>query len=140
MEKDLQMLNAPIKTDPLVLVNRYDGIDLPDDRCRILIIDGLPRAQTLYDKYIDKITKNSTEYKIRITQKIEQAMGRSVRADTDYSVILLIGSDLIKFIRNDAEQVLSAQARKQIQIGMEVSSETQDEIYNNDTEITAKKH
>ncbi|WP_029508591.1 helicase C-terminal domain-containing protein [Leuconostoc fallax] len=134
------MLNAPIKTDPLVLVNRYDGIDLPDDRCRILIIDGLPRAQTLYDKYIDKITKNSTEYKIRITQKIEQAMGRSVRADTDYSVILLIGSDLIKFIRNDAEQVLSAQARKQIQIGMEVSSETQDEIYNNDTEITAKKH
>lgn len=139
LEKDLQMLNAPIKTDPLVLVNRYDGIDLPDDRCRILIIDGLPRAQTLYDKYIDKITKNSTEYKIRITQKIEQAMGRSVRADTDYSVILLIGSDLIKFIRNDAEQVLSAQARKQIQIGMEVSSETQDEIYNNDTEITAKK-
>ncbi|TQF08319.1 DEAD/DEAH box helicase, partial [Myxococcus llanfairpwllgwyngyllgogerychwyrndrobwllllantysiliogogogochensis] len=26
----------------VVLVNRYDGIDLPDDTCRILIFDGKP--------------------------------------------------------------------------------------------------
>ena len=27
----------------VVLVNKYDGVDLPDDACRVLVIDGLPR-------------------------------------------------------------------------------------------------
>ncbi|MHA0036662.1 DEAD/DEAH box helicase (plasmid) [Deinococcus sp. PESE-38] len=30
----------------VVLVNRYDGVDLPDDACRVLIIDGLPNAMS----------------------------------------------------------------------------------------------
>ena len=35
----------------IVFVNRYDGIDLPDDSCRILIFDGLPYLKT-YQKDI----------------------------------------------------------------------------------------
>ena len=35
-----------------VFVNRYDGIDLPDDACRMLVIDGLPPLKREYDKYI----------------------------------------------------------------------------------------
>jgi hypothetical protein len=27
-----------------VLVNRYDGVDLPGDACHVLVIDGLPEA------------------------------------------------------------------------------------------------
>ena len=26
----------------VVLINKYDGIDLPDDACRVLVIEGLP--------------------------------------------------------------------------------------------------
>jgi Rad3-related DNA helicase len=35
-----------VKTDPAVAVvaNRYDGIDLPEDDCRLLFIEGLPRG------------------------------------------------------------------------------------------------
>ncbi|RZL97843.1 MAG: hypothetical protein EOO88_62020, partial [Pedobacter sp.] len=35
----------------LVLVNRYDGIDLPDNDCRILVFDGKPYSQNLVDLY-----------------------------------------------------------------------------------------
>lgn len=41
-----------------VLVNKYDGIDLPDDACRILVIDGLPRLVREYDAAIYDINPN----------------------------------------------------------------------------------
>ncbi|WP_337090297.1 DEAD/DEAH box helicase family protein [Leuconostoc pseudomesenteroides] len=130
-ENILNKLKETPKPNPVVIVNRYDGVDLPDDTCRVLVIDGLPHAETLHDKYMSKVTKNSTEYKLRIAQKIEQAMGRSVRADTDFSTILMIGSDLIKFIRNDARDFLSPQAKRQIEMGIEFSSDTKSELLPN---------
>ncbi|CAK1240093.1 DEAD/DEAH box helicase family protein [Fructobacillus tropaeoli] len=138
-EEILGKLKDNPKPNPVVIVNRYDGVDLPDDECRVLIIDGLPQAETLHDKYLEKVTKNSYEYKLRISQKIEQAMGRSVRADTDYSTILLIGSDLIKFIRNDATDFLSPQADRQIRMGMEFSSDAKNELTRNHTLENALK-
>ena len=42
----------------VVFANRYDGIDLPDDSCRILILDNKPYGQTLEDKYfLQKVQK-----------------------------------------------------------------------------------
>ncbi len=34
----------------VVLVNKYDGIDLPGDACRILVLDGLPEALGILDR------------------------------------------------------------------------------------------
>jgi hypothetical protein len=34
-----------------VFVNRYDGIDLYNDLCRILVIDGLPKYDTIKEQY-----------------------------------------------------------------------------------------
>lgn len=35
----------------VALAQRYDGVDLPDDACRVLVIDGLPKGQTLVEQY-----------------------------------------------------------------------------------------
>jgi Rad3-related DNA helicase len=35
-----------------VVANRYDGIDLPDDECRLLFIEGLPRAVNLQERFL----------------------------------------------------------------------------------------
>lgn len=128
LAEGLSMIKQTPKSFPLVLMNRYDGIDLPDNECRVLILDSLPSALTLYDRYLDKVIGSGSEVKIRKAQKIEQAMGRSVRADTDYSVIILTGTDLVKFIRNDALEYLSLQAKKQIEIGMEFSTDAKEEV------------
>jgi hypothetical protein len=34
----------------VILVNKYDGIDLPEDACRILVIDGLAEIKSEYEK------------------------------------------------------------------------------------------
>lgn len=121
---------------PLVLVNRYDGIDLPDNQTRILIIDSLPNSSSLYDKYIDSIIPDGSETILRKAQKIEQGMGRSVRADTDYSVILLIGTDLIKFVRNPKNQkYFSAQTLQQIKLGIDISKDAHKETLSSNKTI-----
>jgi hypothetical protein len=44
----------------VVLLHKYDGIDLPDDACRILVIDGLPEAYSPLDR-IDAISLADSE-------------------------------------------------------------------------------
>lgn len=56
-------------------------------------------------------------------------MGRSVRGEKDYSVILLIGADLVKFIRSiKTNKYFSSQTRKQIDIGFQIAEMAKDEL------------
>ena len=41
----------------LGLMARYDGIDLPGDSCRILIVDRLPKGESLFDRFVDEVDK-----------------------------------------------------------------------------------
>jgi hypothetical protein len=42
-----------------VILNKYDGIDLPDDSYRVIIIDGLPNIAKENDKYEEEIVDSS---------------------------------------------------------------------------------
>ncbi|GEM_PF-104540 len=109
-------------SNTVVIVNRYDGIDLPDDSCRILILDSMPYSDSLTEKYEEECRSNSDLMNIKAAQKIEQGLGRSVRGEKDYSVILIIGNDLVKFMKSfHSNKFFSAQTRKQIKIGLEIS-------------------
>jgi replicative superfamily II helicase len=116
-------------SNTVVLVNRYDGIDLPDNCCRILIIDSIPYASSLTEKYEEECRSNSDQINIKIAQKIEQGLGRSVRGEKDYSVILIIGYDLVKFIKSiNSNKFFSEQTRKQIEIGIEIGKFAEEEL------------
>lgn len=77
-----------------VLVNRYDGIDLPKDACRFLVIDGLPVAKREIDKVEHAILTESSKTSAQLVQKIEQGMGRGVRSNDDYCAVFLMGRNL----------------------------------------------
>lgn len=107
----------------VVFANRYDGIDLPDNACRILILDSKPYFDSLLDRYEEDCRTDSDIMNIRIAQKVEQGLGRSVRGEKDYSIIVLVGGDLVKFVKSPiSNRYFSAQTRKQIEIGMQVAS------------------
>ena len=109
------------KDQTIVFSNRYDGIDLPDDTCRVLIIDSVPYYDSLSDRYEELCRSESEIIRIKTAQKIEQGLGRSVRGEKDFSVILIIGSDLIKYIRSISNRALfSPQTQKQIEIGFDI--------------------
>lgn len=115
--------------ETIVFANRYDGIDLPDETCRILILDGLPFFNSLADRYEENNRLGSDFSNIKIAQKIEQGLGRSVRGEKDYCLILIIGADLIKFIKSSrTKKYFSLQTQKQIEIGMEIAQMASDEI------------
>jgi len=116
-------------SNTLVVVNRYDGIDLPDDSCRLLIIDSMPYLESLTERYEQECRSNSDLTNIRVAQKIEQGLGRSVRGEKDYSVILIIGDDLVKFLKTStSNKFFSSQTRKQINIGLEISKMASEDL------------
>lgn len=78
----------------VVLINRYDGVDLPNTACRLLIIDGLPDVRRLVDKVTQGVLLGSEKINDGIIQRIEQGMGRGVRSSDDYCAVLLLGKSL----------------------------------------------
>ncbi len=81
---DSSSINAKIKTlkddnnSFFVLANRYDGIDLHGDQCRVLIMEGLALSATLYERFLKGVRPNSKIMKIILSQQIEQGIGRSI--------------------------------------------------------------
>lgn len=84
-----------------VIVNRYDGIDLPDDACRILVIDGLPNISNMDDKYEQEVVRKSKRIQREQVQRIEQGMGRGVRSHNDYCLVYLLGNQLTTVLYAD---------------------------------------
>jgi replicative superfamily II helicase len=113
----------------VVLVNRYDGIDLPDETCRILVFDSKPYSESLIDLYQEHCRPNSKATLMRTIRTVEQGMGRSVRGEKDYSVIVVVGSDLVRLVREKgSRKYLSSQMATQIEIGLEITSMAKQEI------------
>jgi replicative superfamily II helicase len=113
----------------LIIANRYDGIDLPDDACRILILDSPPYAQSLIDTWIETCRSGSDVVLTRIARTIEQGLGRAVRGERDYCVIVLLGPDLVNTVRTKKMRAFfSPQTRAQIEIGLEIAQYAKDDI------------
>lgn len=112
----------------VVINNRYDGIDLPDESCRVLIIDSMPYFEDLSDRYEERCRPNSEVINKKLAQKIEQGIGRGVRGEKDYCALLIIGADIIKFMRSVAtNKYFSAQTKKQIELGLSIAEMAREE-------------
>ena len=105
-----------------VFAQRFDGVDLPDDACRVLIIDGKPFGQSLCDTRDDAMTGAACGTRNRTVYRIEQGMGRAVRSHKDYAVVILAGEDLSTFVgRQDVQTALTDDTRSQIALSEELS-------------------
>lgn len=106
----------------VVLINKYDGVDLPGAACRILAIDGVPEAYSPLDR-IEAVTIGDTEaLTTRQIQRIEQGMGRGVRSSTDYCVVMLLGARLTQRLNSSYGYArLSPATRAQIDLSRRVA-------------------
>jgi hypothetical protein len=77
-----------------ILANRFDGIDLVDDECRLLVIKGLPRATHLQERFITNRMASSILFEDRVRTRVVQAVGRCTRSAVDYAAICVLGQEL----------------------------------------------
>ncbi|MEO6703264.1 MAG: DEAD/DEAH box helicase, partial [Jatrophihabitantaceae bacterium] len=82
----------------LTLSNRYDGIDLPDDDCRLVILDGLPAKGDLQERFLYRELGAQNVLQERIRARIAQGAGRATRNFRDYAVVIVIGDDLVSYL------------------------------------------
>lgn len=107
-----------------VLINKYDGIDLPGEACELLIIDGLPEVYGLSERLEMLFLDGTNRQLVKQIQRIEQGMGRGVRSSDDHCVVLLLGGKLTQRIHEpDADRMFSSATQAQIALGKEVSSQ-----------------
>lgn len=105
-----------------ILVNRYDGVDLNGDMCRILILDGYPAFTSSKELYTE-MRLESVKASLK-AQIIEQGLGRGVRSGSDYCAVILMGNDLLQFLGNKYNlQYFTSVTRKQLEMGLSLLDE-----------------
>lgn len=106
----------------VVFAQRYDGIDLPDDACRVLVIDGVPYGSGAVDRLDSAKPGLPGGVRNRTLNRIEQGMGRAVRSNADYAVCVLAGPELASFItRREVQDRMSPDVRIQLRLAKELA-------------------
>lgn len=115
----------------VVLINKYDGIDLPKTACEVLIIDGLPDVRSEFDKIEQIALRGSKQILKNTIQRIEQGMGRGIRSKDDHCVVFLMGNSLVQnFYQQDARTIFTEATQKQLELSQHLSSQMQNASLN----------
>ena len=120
--KTVQVLNQGSFHGPVVLANRYNGVDLPGEACRLLIIDGLPEGgMDGVDRLEQKYLSSSAYYARIVAQRVEQGIGRASRGSSDYCAVALYGKTLVEWERSrTSRKLFSRETRALLKIGERV--------------------
>lgn len=106
----------------LVLVARVDGIDLPDDACRVMLIDDLPSGYTQMERFQMEYCAMTSLGATKLASRITQAFGRINRGRKDYGVFILRGRTLNNWLSDVQNAALLPDLlQKQLLLGEQVS-------------------
>ena len=89
-----------------IVANRYDGIDLSGDDCRLLVVAGLPQSVNLQERFFISRLNTGSLLTDRILTRVAQAVGRCTRSATDYAAVVVLGEELNTFFLNQKKREL----------------------------------
>lgn len=102
----------------LMLSNRYDGIDLPDEHCRLVLLNGLPAKGDLQERFLYGELGAENVLQERIRARISQGAGRATRNSRDFSTVIVLGEDLISYLtRTDIQAAMHPDLHAEIEFG-----------------------
>lgn len=88
-----------------IMAGRFDGIDFPDDDCRLLCLDGLPRATNAQERFLMTKMSAMALFNERLQTRVLQAAGRCTRALQDRSAVFVTGHELVDYLADDRNWV-----------------------------------
>jgi hypothetical protein len=86
----------------LTLAGRYDGLDLPGDDCRFLILIDSPAALDPLERHLMSKWKLGPITRRRERIRLIQGMGRCTRSATDYAIVMWLGQSLVNVAASTA--------------------------------------
>jgi len=110
----------------LLLAARYDGMDLPGDTCRIMIIDDLPMGVGPLERFLWEFLDLSNTFRSTIASRIVQSFGRISRGMSDHGVVFITGNRLVDWLltpRNS--ELLPPFLQKQLELGFQISDQSE---------------
>lgn len=108
-----------------VVANRYDGIDFPGDDCRLLFIEGLPKATNLQERFLMARMGAAVLLNERVQTRVLQAIGRCTRSLEDYSAVVVSGEELPDYLADRRRRVfLHPELQAELEFGIEQSKDT----------------
>ena len=84
-------------TNSALVLSRYDGLDLPDEACRLLVMGGLPSGTNLQERFLWSRVAAFSLLRDRVITRFTQGVGRCTRSDNDYAVVIIWGRSLVDF-------------------------------------------
>jgi hypothetical protein len=124
----IERLTAGEQVGVVVLVNKYDGVDLPHDACRLLIIDGVPTPLSGSEQREAAALTGSATFEARKVQRIEQGMGRGIRDLEDYCAVLLLTRETALTLRDPKLRCYYSPAtREQIELSQQIAEQIENE-------------
>lgn len=72
----------------LVTAGRFDGLDMADDVCRLVILPSVPAGFTEFERFAVAYLSDASYMRHRIGQRITQALGRANRTKDDSALYL----------------------------------------------------
>lgn len=117
------------ETGTLLAPNRYDGMDLAADSCRMILMSGLPQASHLQDQFLSTKLRASEVLQERVRNRILQGAGRCTRGPKDWAVVVVAGEDILRFLsRTEIRKSLPVELQAEIAFGLSQSQEPADNL------------
>ena len=106
------------------VANRYDEIDFPGDDCRLLFIEGLPKATNLQQFLMARMGA-AVLLNERVQTRVLQAIGRCTRSLEDFSAVVVSGEELPDYLADRRRRVfLHPELQAELEFGIEQSKDT----------------
>ncbi|WBQ05043.1 DEAD/DEAH box helicase [Kribbella sp. CA-293567] len=131
VEDDLSVFTSK-DSAVLMLTNRYDGVDLPNNDCRLVILADLPTRGDLQERFLYSALGANDVLEERVRSRVAQGSGRATRNSGDFSTVVMLDGDLTSFCgRRDIQAAMHPEVHAELKFGFENSLET------DSTEMTA---
>ncbi|GAA5215968.1 DEAD/DEAH box helicase [Streptomyces thinghirensis] len=117
VEDDLTAFTA-MDQAALLLTNRYDGIDLPGDDCRLVVLAGLPARGDLQERFLHESLGALEVLQERIRARIVQGSGRATRNNKDWAAVMVLGRSLTSYLSGpDVQGALHPEVHAEVEFG-----------------------
>lgn len=98
-----------------LLLTRYDGMDFPDEDCRLVVLSGLPSTGHLQERFLYEHLGAHRVLSERIRARVVQGAGRCTRNAKDFAAVIVRGASLTEFLSR-RENLISMQPELQAEI------------------------